>query len=124
MLVTILTAISFLTPAPKVSVRLTHLYEAYNDSYFDGRLPKNLIVYVDSAEGNVGLTDRCNGNELCIHLNGYYNNSAPTEELTILHESCHVYVLTAYGEQFDSHGALWQSCMHKLAREGALDSIW
>src|SRR6202044_1175423 len=121
MLTVILNAISFFQPAPVRSVRLTHLYETYNDSYFDGKLPNNVIVYVDGAEGNVGLTDRCNGTALCIHLNGYYNNSAPTEELTLLHESCHVYVLTAYGEQFDSHGPLWQSCMHNLARTGALD---
>jgi hypothetical protein len=106
------------------NVRLTHQYESYNDSYFDGTLPKDVVVYSENAEGNMGLTDRCNGSSFCIHLDPITNNTKPTESLTLLHEMCHVWVESSVGPQFDAHDAIWQGCMHRLANQNAFEGIW
>jgi hypothetical protein len=106
------------------NIRLTHQYESDNDSYFDGKLPKNVIVYSDGAEGNMGLTNRCNDRAFCIHINPELNPATPSEELTMFHEECHIEVETSFGPQFDAHGALWQRCMHRLANQGVFDTVW
>lgn len=108
--------------APEVSVHLTHLYESYNDSFFDGHLPNGLRVYSGNADGDMAVTHQSDEpSEAWIEINPYYNNTPRTEALTLLHEMCHVYVA---GKEFDAHGAKWQTCMHTLANQDAFDNIW
>jgi predicted SprT family Zn-dependent metalloprotease len=123
LLLSVLLALSFTAPQ-NINIRLTHYFESVNDSYFDGTLPKDVIVYSDDAEGNMGLTDRCNGNSFCIHINPKLNTAKPSEALTVMHEACHVWVESTIGPQFDVHGAVWQGCMHRLANQNAFEGIW
>ena len=120
----------FLVPSPLIpaafppvaSVYLTHLYEADNDSFFDGKLPKNLIVYIGPAGDNMAVSHNvADSARAWIEVNPKYNNTPRTEELTILHESCHIYVA---GRESKEHGEMWESCMHRLADQNAFNDIW
>jgi hypothetical protein len=110
----------------KVSIALTHQYQVYNDGYFDGKLPKTLLVYVGSARGNAAITVNIgNFNGLFeaeyIEINPAENPIRQEEYISLLHEMCHVSVgLT----EFEEHGPKWHQCMRTLAAEGAFDDLW
>jgi hypothetical protein len=113
--------------ASTISVNLTHLYEEFNEEDYDGRLPKDLIVYSDNAEGNMGLKDdSCEmGERVCIHINPIFNNTASTEAWTLKHEMCHVYIDEVLKKpELDAHGPLFQSCMIRIADNGGFQGIW
>lgn len=113
--------------ASHISVSLTHEYEVFNEEDYDGRLPKDLIVYSDDAEGNMGLkNNNCEmGERVCIHINPRFNNTGSTEAWTLKHEMCHVYVDEILNQpELDAHGPLFQSCMIRIADDGGFKGIW
>lgn len=99
---------------------LTHFYEAANDSYFDGKLPKNLIVYDTNMPGRLGQTS-ADGSSFRIDINLALNPSPKESRLTLYHEMCHIYTWQA---EDDKHGPRWVACMHNLALQGAFDDLW
>jgi|SRR4029077_3128678 len=106
-------------PDLKISVDLTHKYEEINDSYFFGKLPKDLIVYFSSAGGNMGLTTPV-GSSFRIEINGRLNPTEKEQYVTLYHEVCHV---STWGKDFDEHGPRWLGCMHYLMNSGAFDDL-
>ena len=106
----------------QASVSLTYAYQDYNNAYFDGKLPRNLKVYLGPAEGNAGITIGVGSpTEEYIEINPKYNPIEQELHLSLLHEMCHVSV--GYSE-FEEHGPRWQRCMHRLSDERAFEDLW
>jgi hypothetical protein len=109
-----------------VSAPLTHQYQVYNDGYFDGKLPKTLLVYVGPARGNAAITINIGDvsgafTAEYIEINPAENPIRQEEYISLLHEMCHVSVGLS---EFEEHGPKWHRCMRTLAAEGAFDDLW
>ena len=105
--------------------QLQSLYNADNESYFYGKLPK-----VDVRWGNLpvqwsAVTLTRNDGSKIILLDPTRVVTDRNAEEIVLHESCHVKTQTpAMKTDFDIHGTAFQSCMRDLANRGALDNVW
>lgn len=104
----------------QVSVHLTELYKTADRLYFDNKLPTDVIVYLDDADGNMGLTT-AEGKTFRIDINPKLNPVSKEQELTLYHEMCHV---ATDGQDLDPHGPHWIHCMHVLADEDVFDDLW
>lgn len=106
-------------------VWLEHQYDAYNDSYFAGKLPTQVIVALgDSAKHDYGqLADTAIGPVILIDTR--MNPDAGEQLITTLHEMCHL----AVGIEFSpngmllDHGPKFHGCMRRLMDEGAFDDL-
>jgi hypothetical protein len=100
-------------------------YDHYNELYFDGNLPKDIIIeYASLPPGEMALTDKVGG-KFRIRFSRRYNQAAQVAHFSMLHEMCHV-------EKFDEpdmegfprfHGPFWRMCMERLEIKGAYRSI-
>jgi SprT-like family len=104
-----------------ISIPLTHRYEEINDSYFDGKLPQDVIVHLSNLGPTMGMTTPV-GPSFRIDLDLRWLPSPKEQEETLLHEVCHVSV--GVGKEFDGHGPKWQACMHRLSALGAFEQLW
>jgi hypothetical protein len=111
------------------------LYQSYNELYFDGKLPQAIVVGEepdgerDAGHVWVALTQHTIGSHYYkIQISPRYNPFAQDEELSVIHESCHVYVweqTEAAGEDYDDgHGPKWQACMEMVAARHGFAQIW
>lgn len=102
-------------------VYLVSAYDLFNEQYFNKRLPSSRMVDVrfGLAHGNLGETSICPGGYY-IEVNRRLNPADKQVYMTLLHEECHI---ATWGE-IAKDGPKWQSCMHKLADEGAFDTLW
>jgi len=108
---------------------LGRLYAAYNDEYFDNKLPKDTKVFY--TLGGTDMADsECDdfGKQCVIRFNPHYTAAPRTAESAMLHEACHVKVWTKLLESNRppmedksryGHSKPWQSCMLQLDVMGA-----
>jgi hypothetical protein len=111
------------------------LYQSDNELYFDNKLPKAIVVG-EEPDGEpaadyvrVALTQHDVGTHWYkIQISPRYNPFAQDEELSVIHESCHVFVWEqkeAQGEIYDDeHGPEWQACMEMVAAKHGFAQIW
>ena len=118
-------------PIPKASrsaadihERLIADYQAFNDAWYDGALPKDTtILYYSSPGYSIGETTQTD-DKFEIFINSYYDRDLREAELTEFHEMCHVKVEVIDGPELEDHGPKWVKCMRERAAAGAFDNLW
>jgi hypothetical protein len=104
---------------------LEHQYDAYNDVYFSGKLPTQVIVVVgDSAARDMGqLADTSLGPVILIDYR--LNPDGGEQLITMLHEMCHLTAMTEFSSTglLLAHGPKFHACMRRLMDEGAFDDL-
>jgi len=133
---TVLASMAFVQARPKAKLIAdpTALYEAYNEMYFLGALPKGSNhVLISAEEISCGIEEKCYGqtsqisrHQYVIQISPIYNDTLAQEEETMLHEMCHIRVWESHPDldAKNAHGYEWQSCMVNLADHGAMADIW
>jgi hypothetical protein len=109
--------------------RANDFYRAYNNEYFEGRLPaanvhfeKNLI---DPRNGHRVYGITYFGNPSSIYLEAGFQKEPVITYEDEIHEMCHVAVDSSpKGPEFDDHGPRWQLCMTRVAEQGGFEGIW
>jgi predicted SprT family Zn-dependent metalloprotease len=99
-------------------------YAGYNQKYFGDELPKDVVLDFhlhDPDKMGVTIFGTQDG-FIHIEFNPEYIKSTKTLRMTLLHEMCHVQLFVE--EQPDDHGPFWQSCMHRLANQKAMEDLW
>jgi hypothetical protein len=95
-------------------------YSDYNDSYFSGKLPKDVILDFSQTDPRfVATTDRIKKNRYHIAFNEDYVKTSVVGHLTLLHEMCHIPTYDEYDEVNGYHGRKWRACMTSLDLQGA-----
>ena len=103
---------------------LSQWYLGYNHQYFQDELPQDTVLSRDLHDDRfMALTTYVDG-RYHIQINPRYNESRKSERIDILHESCHVLMFIENDYELDDHGPHWQACMHRLAHQGAFESLW
>jgi len=105
----------------KDSKGLKHQYDEYNTGYFHGRLPKNTVIGWGPDPGSYAYTTN-DGGVFIINFSTSYNIGSRYEELTLLHEMCHVQEWNEAVKK-NLHGPKWKVCMYKLKLAGAFDEL-
>jgi hypothetical protein len=124
------------SPKQKLDVAPQTLYNNANELYFFNRLPRDGRVVMIEAD----IATRTNKDEEVMALtyitqssprtyktliSTKYNLALPTEELSVLHEACHIEVYEQGPADYDGqHGPEFQNCMLRLAKMGAFEHIW
>jgi hypothetical protein len=105
---------------------LRRQYLKYNDNYFDGKLPFDLLVYWEPSSGQLAQTIELETAdaadeipELAIRIDPTLRFSQAMWKMTLLHEMCHVKLFP-----YMSHGAKFQREMLRLAGVGAFKGLW
>lgn len=99
-------------------------YQGYNQKYFNNQLPKTVVIsYTLNDNRFMALTDYSNG-YFHITFNMKYAESDKQLHFTLLHEMCHIRLLSEQEVEFDMHGPKFQSCMLDLAKSGAFNDLW
>ena len=121
------------SPKPAVNAKfLEGIYDLYNNSYFDGNLPRNTaILYAADPDGSEDIGDtvcsldpRSNLPMTCtIYINPYANRAQPVAIATMIHEICHIATLQR-GHGDGGHDKDWQNCMLNVAKEGGFEGVW
>lgn len=114
---------------PALQQNLQADFEAYNNEYFGGELPTVSVLYIDEGPnadiGDTVCTLSKQSPMICtITINSYDDRNEREADLTLFHETCHVYTYQHGTDDFDPHGPHWQACMHQLADEKAFDTLW
>lgn len=124
------------SPAPKLDVAPQALYNEANELYFFNRLPRDGRVVM--VEGDIATHTNKNEEIMAVTyvthssphtyktvISPKYNLALPTEELTVLHEACHIEVYEQGPADYDGqHGPEFQNCMLRLAKMGAFEHVW
>jgi hypothetical protein len=103
---------------------LRRQYLKYNDIYFDGKLPFDLLVYWEPSDGQLAQTIELEcpeqgETELAIRIDPTLRFSKAMWKMTLLHECCHIKLHPYLG-----HGQKFQREMLRLARAGAFNRLW
>lgn len=120
----VLVAYMFPVPTEDPNVHLKHEYNFVNLMIFDGNLPNNTIIeYIiprpeckhwhcewDFWIGQSAKID----DHFVIQINPLMNPTDQQEEVTIVHESCHV---LTWGKEAGDHGQTWHDCMRNAAKQ-------
>jgi SprT-like family len=104
-----------------VSIEWTHRYEEINDSYFEGKLPADVVVHLSNIQNDMGRTTPV-GKSYRIDLSPRWNPTEKELSITLFHEVCHIAV--KWDVELDAHGPKWQACMHRLSALGAFEDSW
>lgn len=117
-----------LKPAIVDNAMLQTWFEEYNESYYNGRLPKDTRVFWADLHSR---PNKAMGETTCsmspenkpvnctVRIDPLYNNVISTTRETLLHETCHV---ATYAEDLE-HGPRWRTCIDTLWVEGAFKGI-
>jgi SprT-like family len=109
---------------------LNKWYSATNDTYFDNKLPKDTKIELReipadiAADFTVGQTTPLGNGQYIVEIDPRFNPSGGEEALTLDHEICHIYLLQQNNDGDSKHGSRFQSCMQRLAAEGAFQNLW
>jgi hypothetical protein len=105
---------------------LRRAYLKFNDTWFAGKLPPNVVVFWEPANGNLAETfefetlESTGGEpELGIRIDPTLRFAARLWKFTLLHEMCHVKTYSYLG-----HGKKFKKEMLRLANAGAFDNLW
>jgi SprT-like family len=109
--------------------RANEFYKAYNNEYFEGRLPAATVRFeknlIDTRNGQRAYGMTYFGNPSSIYLEAQFQNEPVITYESEIHEMCHVAVDgSAKGPEFDDHGPRWQLCMTRVAEQGGFEGIW
>ena len=114
--------------APATPDWLDAWYRGYNVALFDSELPDNVIIdhnYYDDENMAITIAFNLNGIEhYRLAFNKRYEPSGKQGRETLIHEMCHVQMMVEKKKELDSHGPLWQSCMHRVANKNGFESLW
>jgi hypothetical protein len=113
-----------LNPHPLTDAQLRAEYDANNDEYFGGKLPKDVII--DWSEYNpdfeAATSYNSNQQKFMIKFNEKYVTSAHYTRLLLLHELCHVETWERDKSE-SGHGSPWRACMARIDMDGAFRHI-
>jgi predicted SprT family Zn-dependent metalloprotease len=125
-LIGIILAVMGTTDGQERRDRLNPWYNGYNEKYFNNELPKDVLITHDLHDDRfVADTEQYKTGFYHIAFNPKFNLSGREELLTLLHESCHIRLMSSgQGDELDQHGARWQDCMLTLAKQGAFADLW
>jgi hypothetical protein len=110
---------------------LQKIYGAFNDLYFDNKLPKDTKITLSLGNPGRMAETGCvndNGTNCTIDFNQHHVTAARTAETTMLHEMCHIKVWSKTldknrppmdDQQAYDHSRAWQGCMLDLDTMGA-----
>lgn len=113
---------SSLAPAPPDPLEVWYL--GYNEVYFNGELPKTVIIDHNLHDDRYMAVTDSSGEYYRITFNLKYDPSPKQGRETLLHEQCHIQLAVEKETELDVHGKKWQSCMHRLANMGAFEDLW
>jgi len=114
------------TPAqPALSAKqLQSWYSAYNETYFDNSLPKNVVIDYDQHDDQyMATTMKWQNGTFHINFNRNYTGGERVALYTLLHESCHIKTWDSYNVFDGEHNKSWQDCMLRLDSHGAFRKI-
>jgi len=100
---------------------LKHQYDGYNTAYFHGKLPKDTLISKRTDPSSYAYTTNKNG-VFIITFSKSYNLGQRYDELTLLHEMCHIQEWDE-AVKMQLHGPKWRVCMYKLKMAGAFDEL-
>jgi hypothetical protein len=109
---------------------LQKMFDVYNDSYFNGKLPATPVYWADIPKDGddyiLGNTyEELTAKTYTIYIDRKSNVASITWMLTELHEMCHVATMQAELDAGETeHGPRFQKCMQRLAENGAFDNLW
>lgn len=94
-------------------------YRAYNDMYFQGKLPKDTRILRAKLKPESIATTECedDGTRCVIIYNTVYSLGPALEHQVLKHEQCHIW---SWKEKFE-HGPAWVKCMKSLRAQGSFD---
>jgi hypothetical protein len=96
-------------------------YDTYNKLYYDGKLPKADVAYGPCPIRNVQACSYKVNGMITVRLIPKYNLAPDTAHFNLLHETCHI---AHWDEELESHGPIFQKCMHRLADLNAFEGLW
>jgi len=109
------------TPAlPYTTGEMQDIFDTYNREYWDGKLPKTVIVWTGLPKQRYGETEKQTDGSFIIRLDVIKNKEQNVAKTTLLHEMCHV---KTYGKDKTDHGDRWHAELHRIMLEGAFDDI-
>lgn len=112
---------------PAFSVfELQNWYKSYNEDFFNGKLPENVIItYDEHDERFMAQTNKqIFSDGFKIDLNPDYAKAARVSLYLILHEMCHEYAWgESQGDKAIEHGPKWRTCMVRLDVSGAFKPL-
>lgn len=89
----------------------------YNRRYFAGKIPRDVRVYWEPADGNLGDAGQKDG-QWTIRIDPCLRFSSRMAKMALLHELCHV------AHPGCGHGPVFQKAMMRLAKQGAFAALW
>ena len=120
-----LTVMLFAKPIRSDDRHLDTWYATYNHEYFQDELPKNVVITRNLTDDSFSAFTFYTDNWFHIAINPRLNIDPGAEKMTLLHESCHIYIAVTHEDnEPNNHGPKWQACMHRLANENAFESLW
>lgn len=93
-------------------------YASNNDQFFQGKLPKVAIDFLETNPNYLAATRKESGG-FRISFNPVLAKSARLDDYLLLHEACHI----ATWED-SAHGVEWRACMLKLDMQDAFREIF
>lgn len=96
------------------------IFDTYNRVYWDGKLPKTVIVWTGLPKQRFGETEKQTDGSFLIRLDAVKNKEQNVAKTTLLHEMCHV---KTYGQDKTDHGDHWHAELHRIMLEGAFDDL-
>ena len=105
---------------------LQTLYDQYNRGWFEEKLPILPVTWIDDASDKapMAVTHGTKTEPDSIEMNRAFLPAQVETELYLFHEMCHVETWVASHKLKDQHGEYFQSCMRRLADEGAFNDLW
>lgn len=127
---------SLRSTTPKLDVPPQTLYNEANELYFHNELPRDGRVVM--VEGDIPTRTSKSEEVVAITyitqsrprtyktiISTKYNLALPVEELSVLHEACHIELYEEDTPNYDGqHGPEFQNCMLRLAKMGAFEHVW
>lgn len=107
---------------PTLTISELHLwFNAFDDEYFNGRLPKDTVIdYTEFDDRWMATTDYWESDQkFHIRLNKKWTAASRVSLETLLHESCHIETW----HEDALHGSRWRNCMLRLDRVGAFREL-
>lgn len=105
-------------PASPLEMSAGQWYGAFNETYFNNRLPDDTEFSFDGTQ-DMARTTKLSDGRFKIQFNLYYLRAGQYLRLTELHEMCHI---DTWDEKPD-HGKRWGACMQRLNSMGAFKDL-
>jgi SprT-like family len=104
---------------PYTTGEMQATFDTYNREYWDGKLPKTVVVWTGLTK-RYGETEKQADGSFLIRLDAVKNKEQNVAKTTLLHEMCHV---KTYGQDKVDHGDRWHAELHRIMLEGAFDDL-